>query len=65
MYSTSIDFYGHDGPIEVNTSVVPILDLWLEAGLELGYDIHDPNGFQREGNSLFFYLLLSLLVRRI
>ncbi len=45
----SIEFYGNDGPIEINTSVVPVLDLWLEAGLEMGYDIGDPNGFQREG----------------
>lgn len=33
------------------TSELPILDLWLEAGRELGYDIADPNGFQREGTN--------------
>lgn len=51
-----------DGPIEVNTSMVPILDLWLEAGLELGYEIGDPNGFQREGIVCFFVCLLSIAV---
>lgn len=34
----------------MNTNIVPILDLWLEAGSELGYPSGDPNGFQREGN---------------
>lgn len=34
----------------VNTTIVPIIDSWLEAGRELGYESHDPNGFQREGN---------------
>lgn len=45
-----IEFYGNDGPIIVNSNIVPVLDLWLEAGNELGYSVGDPNGFQREGN---------------
>ncbi|XP_037036059.1 oxygen-dependent choline dehydrogenase 1-like [Bradysia coprophila] len=45
----SDDYYGNDGPIEVYTSELPILGTWLEAGRELGYEIGDPNGFQREG----------------
>lgn len=46
------EYYGNDGPIHINTSIVPVLDLWFEAGRELGYDIGDPNGFQRQGNTL-------------
>lgn len=34
----------------VNTSVLPIHEVWMQAGRELGYDVHDPNGFQREGD---------------
>lgn len=45
----SIEYYGHDGPIVVNTNDIPMIDLWLEAGKELEYNIGDPNGFQREG----------------
>ncbi|KAG4079688.1 hypothetical protein HA402_009074 [Bradysia odoriphaga] len=47
--SDSDDYYGNDGPIEVHTSELPILDLWLEAAKELEQDIGDPNAFQREG----------------
>lgn len=49
MRMNQTEYYGHDGPIMVNTSVLPILDLWMQAGSELGYETHDPNGFQREG----------------
>ncbi|KAJ6630515.1 Glucose dehydrogenase [FAD, quinone] [Pseudolycoriella hygida] len=42
------EYYGNDGPIEIHTSVLPVLDLWMEAASELGYEFDDPNGFQRE-----------------
>ncbi|KAJ6635171.1 4-pyridoxate dehydrogenase [Pseudolycoriella hygida] len=42
------EYYGNDGPIMVSASSSPVLDLWLEAGVELGYEIGDPNGFQHE-----------------
>lgn len=43
------EYYGHDGPIQVKTNIFPLLDVWLEAGKELGYQIADPNDFQKEG----------------
>lgn len=48
----SSDYYGNDGPIGVYTSELPVLDLWMEAARELGYDIGDPNGYQREGTTM-------------
>lgn len=53
-FNINVEYYGHDGPLHINTSIVPILDLWLEAGRELEYDIGDPNGFQREGKYITF-----------
>lgn len=44
------EYYGVNGPIIVNSTHVPMLDLWLNAGQELGYTVGDPNGYQREGN---------------
>lgn len=43
------EYYGHDGPVMVDSSNIPILDLWFQAGNELGYSPVDPNGFQSEG----------------
>ncbi|KAG4076679.1 hypothetical protein HA402_001966 [Bradysia odoriphaga] len=55
----SDEFYGKDGPIMVNSNHdVPILDLWFDAGNELGYSVGDPNGFQRES-----FAPLNLAVR--
>lgn len=45
-----IEYYGYDGPIQVNTSGAHILDTWMEAGRELGYSFGDPNGYLGEGN---------------
>lgn len=53
MYA-SLEYYGQDGPILVNTTIVPYLDLWLQAGRELGHTVGDPNAFQREGNVNIF-----------
>lgn len=33
----------------IDDEITPALNLWLEAGRELGYDKVDPNGPQREG----------------
>jgi len=46
------EYYGSDGPITVDTNVVPILPLWFEAGQELGFPAEDPNGFQIESTSV-------------
>lgn len=55
----SDEFYGKDGPIMVNSNDdAPILDLWFDAGNELGYPVGDPNGFQRES-----FAPLNLAVR--
>lgn len=43
------DNYGHDGPIEIYTNELPVLELWKGAANELEYEFRDPNGYQREG----------------
>ncbi|XP_037024090.1 glucose dehydrogenase [FAD, quinone]-like [Bradysia coprophila] len=47
------EYYGNDGPIVVDTHIIPMLDLWLLAGQELGYPTGDSNGFQRESFAPF------------
>ncbi|ODN05982.1 Glucose dehydrogenase [FAD, quinone] [Orchesella cincta] len=46
-------FHGTGGPLRVSKqSYQPGVDLWLEAGKELGYDsVSDPNGYQVAGFS--------------
>jgi choline dehydrogenase len=41
------DYYGKDGPIIVDTNVVPMLPMWFEAGRELGFPQDDPSAMQR------------------
>jgi choline dehydrogenase len=41
-------YYGTDGPIQVQSQDVPILPIWFDAGRELGFNVGDPNGYQRE-----------------
>lgn len=48
----SKEYYGLNGPIVVNSSDIPSIAIWLNAGRELGYSTGDPNGFQREGNNI-------------
>lgn len=43
------DNYGNDGPVIVKTNMIPLLDVWFDAGEELGYEVANPNGFQQEG----------------
>ncbi|CAL8130342.1 unnamed protein product [Orchesella dallaii] len=40
--------YGHEGPITVDTDTPPFLPIWFDVARELGYEIGDPNGFQKE-----------------
>ncbi|ODM95746.1 Oxygen-dependent choline dehydrogenase [Orchesella cincta] len=40
--------YGHEGPITVDTDTPPFLPIWFDIGRELGFEIADPNGFQKE-----------------
>ncbi|CAL8130308.1 unnamed protein product [Orchesella dallaii] len=42
------EYYGHNGPITVDTDTPPFLPIWFEVAKELGYEIGDPNGYQRE-----------------
>lgn len=44
-----IEYYGDSGPIVVRTNIVPILPKWFDVARELGYEVLDPNGNQREG----------------
>ena len=44
------DQHGTAGPINIETSNIPITPFWFEAGKELGYNVDlDPNGPQSEG----------------
>ncbi|CAL8130334.1 unnamed protein product [Orchesella dallaii] len=43
-----VENYGHQGPITVDTDTPPFLPIWFKAGKELGYNVGDPNAFQRE-----------------
>ncbi|ODM86531.1 Oxygen-dependent choline dehydrogenase, partial [Orchesella cincta] len=40
--------YGHDGLITTDTDTPPFLPVWFDVGRELGYQIGDPNGYQKE-----------------
>ncbi|ODM99903.1 Glucose dehydrogenase [FAD, quinone] [Orchesella cincta] len=49
-YGNNSPYHGKNGPLHVEKlRFAPGLETWLEAGKELGYDIIDPNGFQRVG----------------
>ncbi|CAG7715052.1 unnamed protein product [Allacma fusca] len=43
------DVHGTDGPLHVESPVFfPMRDEWLQAGMEMGLRVKDPNGFQTE-----------------
>lgn len=49
MHSISLEFYGTNGPLTIDSNHSPMIPMWFEAGRELGFETGDPNGFQREG----------------
>jgi len=63
------ELHGSNGPVHVESArFAPMLEHWLNAGKDLGYDIVDLNGYQTEGIKISFmnyYLLLSACRRLI
>lgn len=48
-YPTFLEYYSNTGPLHVETDWFPLVDAWLRSGEEVGFNIGDPNGHQREG----------------
>ncbi|KAJ6644321.1 Glucose dehydrogenase [FAD, quinone] [Pseudolycoriella hygida] len=44
-----IDYYAARGPLTVDSEMPSITPAWFESAKELGYNIGDPNGNQKEG----------------
>ncbi|CAG7730848.1 unnamed protein product, partial [Allacma fusca] len=43
------DLHGRNGPLSIESpEFAPLKSEWLAAGMELGYKVKDPNGFQSE-----------------
>ena len=47
------EYHGYDGPVHVhsNTETPELTGAFLDAGRELGYDVTDTNGRNREGET--------------
>lgn len=44
-------YHGQGGEVKVDSSnTLPLTDLWLKAGTQMGMDIIDPNAVHKEGS---------------
>ena len=59
MFIFADENHGGDGPLSIeHPEFSPMVEHWLSAGKELGYEVKDPNFFQKE-SKLFSQAMLA------